>query len=151
MTNLNLRKKKIKDALIIHLVIIALLLAFFPIVLHTFLARLNATKPHYGRYGGGIYIWLIFFVIALISFARLLMIYIKFRKITFPTEKIHTVYCKKIVYGWMHFIKIKTHKGNFIYIPPRDKELSLEQLRGKYQKQTVALKCYDQTKFIKEI
>lgn len=153
MTNLNLRKQKIKDRFIIHFVIFGFLLLLLPIAIYSFVDWLHTATDYSSKKGGILFIWIICFVMYLISFVRLLLIHMQFRKITFPTEEMHTTYCKKITYGrlGMRFIKMKTDKGNFIYIPPREVELSLEQLRGNYQNQTLILKCYAETKFVKEM
>ena len=153
MTNLNLRKQKIKDGLIAHLVVFAFLLAILPIAIYLFIEWMDTTMYPYSKSGGTLIVWVICFFVFLIDFVPLLLIYIKFRKITFPTEEIHKVYCKKISRGLSgrQFVKIKTYKGSFIYIPPRNNEVSLAELCKAYQKQTLTLKCYAETKFIKEI
>lgn len=156
MTNLNLRKMKVKNSLIACLIFLAVLIALFPLAIYFFIDFLRDVQNGklYSRAGGLLLICIILFVWVTIYSVYWLLIYMKLRKINYPTEEVHEAYCTKISLrraGGMTYMRIKTHRQKFLYILTKDIVENIRQLREKYQKQTLFLHCYAGTKLVKEI
>ena len=158
MTDLNLQKKIVKNA-VVSLIIItsSTLLILLPIGITWFwrwVERIqNNANSLYDR-GAGILLATI--IILAYEFYYLVVWssrYSTFKKINFPNEEIKTIYCKKvssIKFFSVIGIKIRSENKTFVYISPQE-NTSLDTLKEKILHKTISLKCYQNTNIIKKI
>ena len=158
MTKLNLQKKSVKEIVLgCAIVAIILFVLLFPVSLYLFIDSMKKIQNNaYSSTPKELSLLPVCIILIAYTLGKLCLWffrYLQLKSIASPTEETISTYCKKIVLIKLFgetVLKIKTKHQSFLYVFPKAmKEISFEELRKRYQSQTVSLKCYQGTKFIK--
>ena len=162
MTELNLKKKKVKWIIIyLSVIIIFTALCLLPISIVYFVDTIN-TLLSINAYDDYLLVRRVLHlpisIIALVVEFCFLFVwlhrYITINKITFPNEEIKSIIIKKIIILKVFStvgLKIRTNSGTHIYIFTSENDNQLVNNIKKLRNITITIKCYKDTKIVKKL
>ena len=160
MTKLNLQKQSVKEIVLGCAIVAIILFVFlFPVSLYLFIDSVKKIQNHpHSSTPKELILLPVCIILIVYTLGKLCLWffrYLQLKSIASPTEESISAYCKKIVLIKLFgetVLKIKTKRQSFLYVFPKAmKEISFEAFQKKHQAQTVLLKCYQGTKFIKHL
>ena len=160
MTELNLKKKIVKQIIFSLIIIIFLtLLVFLPIGIISFNKAISDIKNNTNslvEWGLGLLpLCMIILTVEFSFFVIWIIRFLSLKRITFPSEEIKSVSVKKIsVLKIISLLglKIKTTNGNYFYIFTNSKDEKLLTYSNlKLKNTTITITCYKNSKFIKKL